>query len=60
MKTSWGLSPSYNMTNVPMEGKIGHREKYRGKTIGRCMENIRQRERPGMDSLTALRRNKVC
>ena len=43
-----------------MEGKIGHREKYKGKTIGRCMENIRQRERPGMDSLTALRKNKVC
>ena len=35
------------MTNVPMEGKFGHREKYRGQTIGRYMEKISQRERPG-------------
>lgn len=48
------------MTNVPIEGKLGHREKYRGKKIGRCLENIRQSESPGMDSLTALRRNKPC
>lgn len=48
------------MTSVTMEGKFGHREKYRGKTIGRYMEKIRQRERPGMDSLTVLRRNKAC